>query len=460
MDLGRDIFIILLAIILMYILYNCGGKLNCNKDRKYFTDMIYTTSDGFVYYYNEEKDEGAALFDFPNYENVIIPEYVDEHKVTQIGHIEYDIGSGDCHINYKSVTNLTIQHDIKIGKNLHDEDIIKFSNLETLTFIDFLYCNLSSTEEELLVPHYIGRKNPNLPNVILKNSDREYSLEEFHPKVILIPEYVTVIEKGVFDGLEDVVIKTSYESIPEGWEEGWNGDCEVIWGEEIEYLSFYDCIQKTEDGFTYYYNPVNDDGVYIFSVPEYDRFINGSDEVVIPEYIDGKKVIELGNRYEASEYPAHYSLYISGVEKLTIQHEFSITENLTGTTWGDYVVFTDLKKLIFIDYLYCNLNKESNELIVPWYIGEDPRDHPNHWAFGFEGYPDVILKKSDREYSLAEFKPKVIIIPEYVTEIESGVFDGLEDVVIKTSYKSIPEGWEEGWNGNCKVIWGVDLELE
>ena len=38
--------------------------------------------------------------------------------------------------------------------------------------------------------------------------------------------------------------------------------------------------------------------------------------------------------------------------------------------------------------------------------------------------------------------------------------DGLEDVVIKTSYESIPEGWEEGWNGNCKVIWGVDLELE
>ena len=53
-------------------------------------------------------------------------------------------------------------------------------------------------------------------------------------KVIIIPEYVTIIEKGVFDGLEDVVIKTSYESIPEGWEEGWNGDCEVMWGEDLE----------------------------------------------------------------------------------------------------------------------------------------------------------------------------------------------------------------------------------
>ena len=183
MDLGRDILIILLVIILTFSFFNCDVKLNCNTDRKYFIDMIFTTSDGFVYYYNEEKDEGAALFDFPNYENVIIPEYVDGHKVTQIGHIEYDIGSGDCHINYKSVTNLTIQHDVKIGKNLNDEDIVKFSSLETFTFIDFLYCNLSSTSEELIVPHYIGNKNGNVPNVILKKSDREYSLEEFQSRL-------------------------------------------------------------------------------------------------------------------------------------------------------------------------------------------------------------------------------------------------------------------------------------
>ena len=114
-----------------------------------------------------------------------------------------------------------------------------------------------------------------------------------------------------------------------------------------------------------------------------------------------------------------------------------------------------MKNLIFIDFLYCNLTKETNELIVPAYIGYDPKNTPK-----FKGYPSVILKKSDREYSLENFKPKVIIIPEYVTIIEKGVFDGLEDVVIKTSYESIPEGWEEGWNGDCEVIWGVDLELE
>ena len=99
---------------------------------------------------------------------------------------------------------------------------------------------------------------------------------------------------------------------------------------------------------------------------------------------------------------------------------------------------------------------ETNELIVPKYIGEDPNNYVEYYEPELKGYPNIILKKSDREYSLAEFKPKVIIIPEYVTVIEKGVFDGLEDVVIKTSYKSIPEGWEKGWNGNWKVIWGAD----
>ena len=47
-----------------------------------------------------------------------------------------------------------------------------------------------------------------------------------------------------------------------------------------------------------------------------------------------------------------------------------------------------MKNLIFIDFLYCNLTKETNELIVPAYIGYDPKNTPK-----FKGYPSVILKK-------------------------------------------------------------------
>ena len=115
----------------------------------------------------------------------------------------------------------------------------------------------------------------------------------------------------------------------------------------------------------------------------------------------------------------------------------------------DYVYFYYLEKLIFIDFLYCNAINNQEEITVPWFIGEERND--NHKK------PVVELRKSDREYSLEEFKPKVIRIPDYVEIIEAGVFDGLEDVVIKTSQPCKPEGWEDGWNGSCKVEWGVKI---
>lgn len=72
----------------------------------------------------------------------------------------------------------------------------------------------------------------------LRKSERTISLENFEPRVIIIiiiiPEYVEIIEKDVFSGLTNVTIKTSYESKPEGWEDGWNGSCEVVWGFETE----------------------------------------------------------------------------------------------------------------------------------------------------------------------------------------------------------------------------------
>ncbi len=68
----------------------------------------------------------------------------------------------------------------------------------------------------------------------LRKSERIISLENFEPRVIIIPEYVEIIEKDVFSGLTNVTIKTSYESKLEGWEDGWNGSCEVVWGFEIE----------------------------------------------------------------------------------------------------------------------------------------------------------------------------------------------------------------------------------
>jgi len=248
-------------------------------------------------------------------------------------------------------------------------------------------------------------------------------LEDFNATVIYIPDYVKVIEAGVFDGLEGVIIKTSYETKPEGWQDGWNGTCEVVWGEDITVLN-YDFIKRTSSGYTYYYNETTGEGAYLLGVQGLWP--------IIPEYIDGKRVVELGHKF--GDYV--WAPRTMDIKELTIKHQFKVCENMDP--------FEHLTRLKFIDFLYCFQFYENQELIVPHYIGKRTSN-----------IPIVELKKSDREYSLENFKATVIYIPDYVKVIEAGVFDGLEGVIIKTSYETKPEGWQDGWNGTCEVVWGV-----
>lgn len=203
-------------------------------DIKHFDDWCKTNEDGYFYYYNEYSEEGVYILDIPDDEEVIIPEYIDGKKVVELGHLREQTGYLKRYIVVgENTKKLTIQHQFDIQYE-HTVNYVDFPNLTNLIFIDFLYCNQVYSEKELIVPHYIGVKSTNVPTVELRKSNREYSLENFKAKVIIIPDYVKVIEKGVFDGLTNVVIKTSYESQPEGWEDGWNGTCEVEWGVEID----------------------------------------------------------------------------------------------------------------------------------------------------------------------------------------------------------------------------------
>lgn len=426
----RSIRVLCLALCVVCI---CGIFSSCTT----FEDHCKTTDDGFMYYFNKYDETGLCILEIPDTEELVIPEYIKGERVEELGHYEEGLGYGhEYFVEGTNTKRLTIQHEFRVEDyfGIH----VNFPNLTNLTFIDFLYCNSSASDDEIIVPHYIGKRSSNVPVVELKKSDREYILDNFEPKVILIPEYVKTIEAGVFDGLKDVTIKTSFESKPEGWEDGWNGSCEVEWGEQITYLYFDDYVKTTEDGFKYYYNGKTNEGVYILGIPD-------KEELIIPEHIEGKKVVELGH----IEGERLYTLPGRKVKKLIIQHQFDVCKEMDGDKRKDYVYFYYLEKLIFVDFLYCNAINNQEEITVPWFIGEERNDNPEK--------PIVELRKSDREYSLEDFKPKVINIPEYVEIIEAGVFDGLEDVIIKTSHPCKPEGWEDGWNGSCKVEWGAEI---
>lgn len=189
-------------------------------------------------------------------------------------------------------------------------------------------------------------------------------------------------------------------------------------------FSFENRCQTTEDGFVYYVDSTY--GLFLVGVPD-------SEEVTIPEFIDGQKVIQLGIQTGLKT----YAVDGSHVKKLTIQHY---------AVYYD-VDFHNVKTVVIIDLLYCEsyLYKLESLIIKPV---------TPYYSAWFE---TVELRSSGREIDLTEITVKTIQIPEYVTVIEKGVFDGLTDVVIQTKYESKPDGWENGWNGNCTVEWGAEF---
>ena len=190
-----------------------------------FENRFQTTEDGFVYYVNSSNR--LYLIEVPDSEEITIPEYIDGYKVIQLGkHIGF-FTSETKEVDGSHVKKITIQH----YAIYHAVD---FHNAEVCIILDYLYCEPYIYEKEIvkvrsITPCYYHRFN----TLELRKSDREIDLTGITVKTIQIPEYVTVIEKGVFDGLTDVVIQTAYESKPDGWENGWNGNCIVEWGAEF-----------------------------------------------------------------------------------------------------------------------------------------------------------------------------------------------------------------------------------
>ena len=184
-------------------------------------------------------------------------------------------------------------------------------------------------------------------------------------------------------------------------------------------------IKMTADGFKYI-ETRDKTKVSLVGLPE------GQEEVTIPTHIDGKPVYQLGCLYGGFMWEKKYYLDFSGVKVLTVQHycPYKYVKNIT-----------EINRLIFVDYFNCKLFLQDytpNIIISKTnYVGDNVI---------------VELKKGDRQSNIGLIFDE-IIIPLYVEQIESGVFDGFKNTIIKTEYKSKPDGWEDGWNGDCPVEW-------
>ena len=140
----------------------------------------------------------------------------------------------------------------------------------------------------------------------------------------------------------------------------------------LDWKSFDERCQTTEDGFVYYVDSTY--GLFLVGVPD-------SEEVTIPEFIGGQKVVQLGRHigFFTSE-----TKVVDGshVKKLTVQH------------YVDYyaVDFHNAEVCIILDYLYCEPYIYEKEIvkvrsITPCY---------------YHRFNTLELRKSDREIDLTE----------------------------------------------------------
>ena len=214
--------LICLIMVIITVL-GCSGCGCVNIKPKTFEDKCKTSADGFVYYV--DRSIGLCIIELPKTEEVVIPEYIDGIKVAQLGYEEIGIMYSETHVvDGSHVKKLTIQHPMVYYS-------VDFSSLETLVYVDYLYCvsNLKGKGDLRISSKPEAVKYGLDTKVELRVSNREYSLEGWEIENIKIPKYVEVIEKGAFDKFNNGYLKTSYSEKPSGWEEGWNGNSPVMW---------------------------------------------------------------------------------------------------------------------------------------------------------------------------------------------------------------------------------------
>ena len=212
-----------MVVLFLFGLSGCKFKISSSQDRNGVTE------DGIGYY--RDRDVGICITSLPSdKEDVTIPKYIDGEEVKQIGYLAKDIlGTYRMFVELRNVKHITIQHNVKI------EYVKDWGKLETLTYIDWpLWDTGDGSDYKWGGVRIWGNYGKVTTEVKLKRSDQEYNLENFLYREIYLRKCVTEIEKDVFSGLDNIRISTEYDSKPDGWQDGWNGNCEVVWGVKFD----------------------------------------------------------------------------------------------------------------------------------------------------------------------------------------------------------------------------------
>ena len=125
--INRIFIMVMISILLMFTLTGCW--LEWGDFTFSFESRCKTTEDGFVFYLDIRNDNRLCLIELPETEEVIIPEFIDGHKVMQLGFEEIGIGFRKLHtVLGKNIKKLTITSPLCVLSASFDLQLLIFLN--------------------------------------------------------------------------------------------------------------------------------------------------------------------------------------------------------------------------------------------------------------------------------------------------------------------------------------------
>ena len=346
--------------------------------------------------------------------SVVIPETIDGYKVVCFGST---FNSNSAITSITIPNNITVISDYAFYGCTSLTSVIIPNNAKTIGSHTFYNCTLLKDiiipDSVTVIEDYAFYGCASLSNIILPNNVTEIKFNAFYGcdllTKVVIPVNVVQIGSGAFHDCSSLTIYCEAVSKPNGWDYAWNNsNYPVVWG----------------------YNNIQDNATYDYVLKNNEAYITKykgeSASVVIPETIDGYKVVCFGSTFNSNSVIT--SITIPDSITLISDYAFSSCTSLTSVNMGNSI--TQIGNFAFAKCTALTSIRINGNLTC---IGES-----------------AFVKCS----TLTS-----IIIPNSVAEIGATAFFGCTSLTIYCEATEQPNGWNTDWNSSsCPVEWGYTEE--
>lgn len=385
-----------------------------------------------------------------------------------------------CNYAFSGCNNLT---DITLGsgiKLIENYALNSCTRLESIYFTGDIasWCGINGLSSLQNFEIYIGgQKLKEMTDITIPDNITSIASYTFGGCYLLteitIPEKITGIGFYAFNDCNTLTIYCEAAEKPDGWSDGWNDSCPVVWNCKNNDKDENGCAYTIIDGIRY---SLKDNQATVDYQP------NNITKAIIPETVSYKN-----QTYTVTSIRSHA---FSDCHSVT---EIFIPRSVTSIGSGALTRLNSLEKItVAVDNANyrsngnCLIETASRTLIAGCKNSVIPDDGSvtsiGEWVFAYCEYPTTLIipgtvtkiskgafthcfgltvvtlgygVKTIAESAFSEcVNLTKINIPESVTTIERGAFyTSCCPLTIYCEAKRMPSGWNSSWYFNCPVVW-------